>query len=60
MSGGVGSMSVPTLYGISARDAAWDAARAAARRTLAPVVEKLQASAFELLDRMLALPKVQQ
>ena len=50
----------------AAWDAAWvaawvaarDAAVAAAKRTLAPVVEKLQASAFKLIDRMLALPKV--
>jgi len=48
----------------AAWDATWDAARAAAwaaaKRTLAPVVQKLQHSAFQLIDRMLALPKVQQ
>jgi hypothetical protein len=45
----------------AARDAAWDAARAAAwaaawgaaRDALAPTVRELQASAFDLLDRML-------
>jgi hypothetical protein len=44
----------------AARDAAWDAARsaawsaawAAAGKTLAPVVARLQESAFDLLDRM--------
>ena len=37
----------------AARAAAWDAARDAASRTLAPVVTKLQESAFRLLDRMI-------
>ena len=43
----------------AARDAAWDAARAAAwaaaGKILAPTVEQLQASALELIDRMLIL-----
>ena len=39
--------------GDAARDAAWDAAGAAARDALAPVVTELQASALDLLDRML-------
>ncbi|MFC6233683.1 hypothetical protein ACFPZL_01105 [Leucobacter soli] len=39
--------------GAAARDAAWDAARDAARTALAPTVEQLQASALELLDRMI-------
>jgi hypothetical protein len=48
----------------AAWDAAWAAARAAARDALAPTVRELQASAFDLLDRMLptvtvTLPDVQ-
>jgi hypothetical protein len=39
--------------GDAAWDAAWDAARDAAWDALAPTVTVLQASAFELLDRML-------
>ena len=39
--------------GDAAGAAAWAAARAAAGRTLAPVVTKLQESAFALLDRMI-------
>ena len=38
----------------AARDAAWDAARAAAGDVLCRTVERLQTSAFELLDRMIA------
>lgn len=37
----------------AASDAAWAAARAAARDKLAPTVEVLQASALDLLDRMI-------
>ena len=36
-----------------ARDAAW----AAARKTLAPTIRQMQASACELLDRMIAVGK---
>ena len=47
----------------AARAAAWAAARAAAgaapNRTLAPVVVTVQASAFDLLERMLALEKLE-
>jgi hypothetical protein len=39
--------------GNAARDAAWDAAGNAARDALAATVKALQASAFDLLDRML-------
>jgi hypothetical protein len=50
--------------GAAAGDAAWAAARAAAWDALAPTVAELQASAFDLLDRMLptvplALPVVE-
>ena len=37
----------------AARDAAWDAARAAAWDALRPTVETLQASALDMLDRMI-------
>ena len=37
----------------AAWDAAWDAAGDAAGRTLQPVVDRLQGSAFQLLDRMI-------
>jgi hypothetical protein len=39
----------------AARDAAWAAAWAAAGAALAPTVKELQASALDLLDRMVAL-----
>jgi hypothetical protein len=39
----------------AAEDAAWAAARDAARSALQPTVEALQASAFDLLDRMIAV-----
>ena len=41
--------------GDAARAAAWAAARAAARAALQPSVVALQASAFELLERMISL-----
>lgn len=41
--------------GAAARDAAGDAARDAARAALAPTVATLQASAVDLLDRMIAV-----
>ena len=41
----------------AARAAAWDAARAAAWDALQPTVETLQASAWQLLDAMLAVPE---
>ena len=41
----------------AAWDAAWAAAGAAARKRLAPTVVELQESAFELLDRMIAVGK---
>jgi hypothetical protein len=43
----------------AARDAAWAAAWAAARDALAPTVTTLQASALQLLDRLIAVGKEQ-
>jgi hypothetical protein len=41
-----------------AEDAAWNAAMAAGRSALQPTVEALQTSAFDLLDRMIAVGRI--